>query len=80
MALLQKEFDYYIANQNELLKDYNGRFLVIIGEKVVGDYDTYEQALYTAQELYGIGNFLLQECTEGDEAYTATFHSRVRFV
>ncbi len=27
-----------------------------------------------------LGTFLIQECTEGDSAYTQTFHSRVIFV
>ena len=27
-----------------------------------------------------LGTFLIQECTEGDSAYTETFHSRVIFV
>jgi len=45
--MLDKEFSYYLANQNELLKKYNNRFIVIMGETVVDDYDTYEQALFS---------------------------------
>jgi ERCC4-type nuclease len=77
--MLDKEFDYYLEHQNELLKKYNNRFLVIIGDEVVGDYDSHEQALYNSMEKYELGTFLIQECTEGDSSYTATFHSRVTF-
>jgi hypothetical protein len=77
--MLEKEFSYYLANQGELVKKYNNRFLVIVGERVVGDYDTHEQALFQSQKKYKRGTFLIQECTEGEEAYTATFHSRVYF-
>ncbi|MDR2584477.1 MAG: hypothetical protein LBC75_13445 [Fibromonadaceae bacterium] len=28
---LEKEFDYYIANQGKLVKKFNGRVLVIVG-------------------------------------------------
>jgi hypothetical protein len=77
--MLDKEFQYYLDNQSELVKKYNGRFIVIIGEDVVGNYDSYEQALFESMKQYELGTFLIQECTEGEEAYTQTFHSRVVF-
>jgi hypothetical protein len=77
--MLDKEFQYYLDNQSELIKKYNGRFVVIIGEEVVGNYDSYEQALFVSMGKYELGTFLIQECTEGEEAYTQTFHSRVVF-
>lgn len=77
--MLDKEFQYYLDNQGELVKKYNGRFIVIIGEEVVGNYESYEQALFESMKKYELGTFLIQECTEGEEAYTQTFHSRVVF-
>jgi hypothetical protein len=77
--MLEKEFQYYLDNQNELLKKYSGRFLVIMGGEVVGDYGTFDDAYFKSIEKYKIGTFLIQECTEGDEAYTQTFHSRAIF-
>jgi len=76
---LDKEFSYYLNHQNELVKKYRNRFLTIIGEKVVGDYDSFEQALFRSQEKYQLGTFLIQECTEGDKAYTKRFYSNVAF-
>jgi len=78
--MLEKEFRYYLDHQNELVKQYNGRVLVIIGDKVVGDYDDFEQALTKSiDNKYQIGTFLIQECSPGEDAYTQTFHSRVIF-
>ena len=77
--MLDKEFKYYIDNQTELLKKYKGRVVVIKGEQVVGDYDNYEDALFDSAEKFELGTFLIQECTEGEDAYTQTFHSRVIF-
>jgi hypothetical protein len=77
--MLEKEFNYYLEHQNELLKKYNNRYLVIIGEDVVGDYENRKQALFKSKEKYDLGTFLIQKCTEGDSAYTATFQSRVAF-
>jgi hypothetical protein len=77
--MLEKEFEYYLANQGKLLKKYNNRYLVIVDEQVVGDYDTHEQALFQSQKKHKIGTFLIQKCTEGDGDYTVTFHSRAYF-
>ncbi len=77
--MLRREFQYYLDNQEELVKKYNHRFLVIKGCQVIGDYDSYEQALFETSKKYELGTFLIQECTEGDDAYTQTFHSRVVF-
>ena len=74
--MLDKEFNYYLTHQNELLKDYNNRYLVIVGEKVVDSFDTLEETLEQTAKKYKLGTFLIQECTEGDAAYTRTFHSR----
>ena len=75
--MLDKEFKYYIDNQEELLEKYNNRVLVIIGEEVVGDYEDYEEALFDAASKYELGTFLVQECTEGEEAYTETFYTPI---
>ncbi len=75
--LLKKEFRWYIAHQDELVKKYNGKHLVIKDEKVVGAYDAPLDALTEARKNYEQGTFLIQLCTPGEEAYTATFHSRV---
>jgi len=33
--MLEKEFQFFIDNQNELVEKYNGKFIVIIGDKVI---------------------------------------------
>jgi hypothetical protein len=77
--MLDKEFKYYLDNQDELLKKYNNRFIVIVGGEVVGDYDSMEDAYFESGKKYPLGTFLIQKCSPGDKDYTATFHSRVRF-
>lgn len=70
MADLMIEFQYYLDNQDELVKKYNGRYLVIKGCKVVGDYSDENDAYFDSVEKHGLGNFLIQYCTSGTEAYT----------
>ena len=77
--MLEEEFQYYKDHQDELLKKYKGRFIAIVGKEVVGDYDTFEEAVDQTIQVYELGKFLIQECTEGEESYTQTFQSRVVF-
>ena len=77
--MLEKEFEYYLSHQKELVNQYNGKFLVIIGEEVVGVYNSYEEAITESQKKYEIGKFLIQECLPGEGSYTQTFHTRAIF-
>ncbi|RZK01476.1 MAG: hypothetical protein EOO43_24525 [Flavobacterium sp.] len=75
--MLEKDFKYYQDNQKELVKKYNGLYLIIKDCEVVGSYKTKEEAYDTATSKYELGTFLIQHCLPGTESYTQTFHSRV---
>ncbi|MBE0674887.1 MAG: hypothetical protein IH591_09525 [Bacteroidales bacterium] len=77
--MLEREFKYYRDHQEELVKLFNGRTLVIIGEKVVGDYESFEEALIESQEKYEPGTYLIQKCAPGEDNFTHTFHTRAIF-
>jgi hypothetical protein len=77
--MLDKEFKYYLDHQKELVVQYNNKFLVIVGDKVVGAYDTNIEAYNSAKKEFEPGTFLVQKCTEGKADYTSTFYSRVSF-
>lgn len=76
---LKKEFDYYLANQAELVKQYNGKVVVIKDCKVIGAYDDQATAVTETQKSHQIGTFLVQKVEPGTSAYSQTFHSRVAF-
>ncbi|MDE0644672.1 MAG: DUF5678 domain-containing protein [Gammaproteobacteria bacterium] len=78
MANLQEEFDYYLEHQDEFVNQYDGRYIVIKDNEVIGDYDDIAVAVKETAKKHQLGTFLVQLVTEGDEAYTATFRSRVR--
>jgi hypothetical protein len=78
-SLLEKEFNYYLENQDELVKKYNGRFLIIKDEKIQGDFDTQLDAYHYGKEHFELGTFLIQFCAPGNVNYTQSFHSRVSF-
>jgi hypothetical protein len=74
---LEKEFEYYLEHQDELAKEHAGKVLAIVGEDVVGVYDTELDAYTDLKTKYEPGTFLLQRCTPG--AVEQVFHSRVYF-
>lgn len=77
--MLEKEFKYYLSNQQDLVKKYQGKYLVIVGEEVVNVYNDKISAFEESKKKFAPGTFLIQLCLPGDSAYTQTFHSRVTF-
>lgn len=75
---LEKEFNYYLENQSELVKKYLGRFIVIKNCEVIGDYagelEAFEKTTAKGEQL---GTFLIQHCLPGSDSYSNTFYSRV---
>jgi hypothetical protein len=73
--MIEREFQYYLAHQDELVKKFNGKYLVIKDEKVDA-FDTKEDAYFEGQKKYELGTFLIQHCTPGNLSYTSTFYSQ----
>ena len=76
---LQKELEYFKAHQDELVKQYEGKFIIIRDQNVEGVYDTEIEAYTEAQKKFVLGTFMIQQCLAGKESYTQSFHSRVSF-
>lgn len=70
MDTIGKLFQYYKTNQDILVRQYNGKYIVITEGGVQGAYDSEAQGYYESVEKFGLGNFMLQLCTPGREAYT----------
>jgi hypothetical protein len=77
MTELEKQFDWYLAHQDELVKQFNGKWIVVHGDEVGGNFDTELDAYNFAIEHFTPGEFIIQLVTPGSESYTQTFHSRV---
>jgi len=74
---LEKEFQYYIDHQDQLVAMYDGQFIVIKDGNVIGVYYGMIEAIEDTMKEHELGTFLVQKCEEGEESYTMTFHSRV---
>lgn len=79
MGALETEFQYYLHHQDELVKDYRGKFVVIKGSEVIGVFDSELEAIEKTSERHELGAFLVQKCEPGSEGYSQTYHSRVIF-
>ena len=76
---LQKEFEFYLAHQQEMVEKYDGKVVVIKNEEVLGAYDDELTAVSQTQKSHKLGTFLVQRVSEGTTSYSQTFHSRVVF-
>lgn len=79
MSTLKSEFDYYLANQAEIVAKYQGKYVVIKDHAVVGAYESVQEAVDESKKTMKQGTFLVQLATPGDASYTQTFHSRASF-
>ncbi len=77
--MLEREFKFYKVHQKELVDKHNGKFIVVVGDKVVGAFDAELEAYTEAKKNFKPGTFLVQHCLPGKGSYTQTFHSRVAF-
>lgn len=75
MANLEQLFQWYLDHQEELVKEYDGKYLVILENKEVIQYDDENTAYFDAVEKYGLGNFIIQLCTPGEDAYTVHMYT-----
>jgi hypothetical protein len=73
--MFDKELDFFRRNQTSLLKQYQGKVLVIRENNIVGVYPTMIEAYKDATRKYELGTFMLQKCEPGPEAYTVTINS-----
>ena len=76
---LRDEFEYYLAHQDELVADYDGKVIVLKSHQVLGEYDSEGDAYIETKKAHEPGTFLIQRVSPGTEAYTSTYHSRVVF-
>lgn len=76
---LEKEFKYFTEHQKDLVDKYEGKYIVLKEEKILGAYNSIAEAVEETSKTEELGTFLVQKCDPGEESYTQVFHSRVAF-
>lgn len=74
MTDLKNEFQYYLANKETFLRDYENKYIVIKNHKVLGAYSEILDAVEETKKEHELGTFLVQHVTK-DEGQVR-FHSR----
>ena len=68
--MLKDEFEYFLKNKKELVDKYDGRFIVIKDQKVIGDFESELEAVEETSKNQEVGTFLVQKCEQGDASVT----------
>ena len=71
---LEKEFKFYQDNKEKFLVEYEGKFIVIKGNEVIGVFKDRLEAIEKTKQKHELGTFLVQEVVKDD---VLVFHSRV---
>jgi len=63
-ALLEKERAFYAAHEADWATASPGRIVVVKGERLLGPFDTIEDALAAGAAAYGLESFLVRKLGE----------------
>jgi hypothetical protein len=70
--MFKEELDFFIKNQEDLVRQHSGKSLVIEGSKVSAVYGSPLEAYLQVQRDKKLGKVMIQVCQPGPEAYTVT--------
>lgn len=70
--MFKKELEYFKKHQDELVNQYNGKYLAIKGEEIIGVYSDPIIAYTNSIKDHKPGSFMIQPCVPGPEAFTVT--------
>jgi hypothetical protein len=65
--MYEKERAFYMANKPDLREKYHGKYIVIVGEEVLGSYDDIGDAYHETVKTLPPGSFMIQEIPENIE-------------
>ena len=75
--MLEVEYQYYKSREADFVRDHEGKYLGIVGQNVVGVFDTELEAYANLKKTYGLGKFLLQQAIPVQQDRIQRYHSRV---
>ncbi|MEQ9403728.1 MAG: hypothetical protein RIM99_09100 [Cyclobacteriaceae bacterium] len=59
--LLDRQFQFFKKNKEELVEKYKGRFIVIHDEEVVGSFESERDAYVYCVSHFKVGSFFMQK-------------------
>lgn len=68
-------YNYFLSHLDELCKKYDGKFLAIKDETVIGIYNSFDEAFCETEKNEKLGTFLIQYCSKDQDALANNFYS-----
>jgi hypothetical protein len=76
---LTENYQWFKDNLPLLLKDYQDKYLAIKDQKVIGEYNSFHDAINDMKEKEEPGKYIIQLCSIDTSKVLNVFHSRVSF-
>ena len=71
-SVLKQEIAYYERERDTLAAEYPGRYLLIYGDRLIGDYATRGEATTAGGRKFGGAPILVRFAGEGTPVFTTT--------
>lgn len=76
--LMRKAMKFYDSNVSDLIRKYENKYIIIVGNDVTGNFNSLSEAISFGKKQYGIGNFFVKLCVLND-SNNQYYSSRVNF-
>ena len=57
---LRREYDYYQREKKAICAKFAGRYVVIVGEEIIGNYSTQREAIEATRKQHALGDFFVK--------------------
>lgn len=73
MSELEKQFEFYLANQDAIVEEYADRFIVIARQQVVDDFASESDARGYAEANLAPDSYTVQFVSAGQEPFPTVY-------
>jgi hypothetical protein len=70
---LEKQFEFYLSNQDAIVEEYADRYIVIAGQQVVDDFASEEDARGYAEANFEPDSYTVQFVSGGQEPFPTVY-------
>jgi len=77
--MTDNNYDYFKTNLNELIEQYDGRFVVIKDANIISVYDSFNEAYINTIKTEKLGTFIIQKCVKPENDKTHFAWNNVSF-
>lgn len=66
----KKDFDFFLSNYDDFYERYGNCYIAIRFEKVLGIFQSTQDAINTLSNQYELGDYIVQKCNGNESGYT----------